>query len=130
MRYSYKTRKRILKRLIEKNWNKCYYCNITFDRNKTPTSPSIDHIEPFCEVGNNTKKVACCRKCNLLKWCISEELYRDGYISVNMKPGFDMQSYNVPMKVRKPINWFQRTFPQYFWWNDRKFRISIKLYEN
>lgn len=122
--------RKLRRKLIEKQGNKCYYCNITFDKNKIPTSPSLDHVVPFCYVGHKTKMVACCRKCNLLKGNISEELYRAGYVQVNIKPWYNEQSYNIPMKVRKPINWFQETFPQWFWWNNRKFKIVIKLYED
>lgn len=118
-----------IKKLKDKQWNRCYYCNIEFDNNNPSKRANIDHVIPFCEVWNNTKQVACCRRCNMLKWNISEELYRDWYICVNIKPWYDIQSYNMAIKVRKPINLIQKTFPNLFYWNKTNYKLVYKLYE-
>ena len=118
-----------LKKKMKQQWNKCYYCNVTFNKNNLSLKATIDHIIPFCEVWNNTKQVACCRRCNLLKGSISEELYRDWYICVNFKYSYDWQSENKAVKVRKPINFFQKTFPNLFYRNKKNYKLVIKLYD-
>ena len=123
----YRKRKAIRRKLVKKQWGKCYYCNISFWL--WETRATIDHLIPFCQVWHDTKKVACCHKCNIFKGDISEELYKDGYICVNIKPGYDLQSYNQPMKVRNPIKWYQWYFPRLFWWNTKFYKITHKIYE-
>lgn len=122
-----KTRIKIRNKLIKKQNNKCYYCNIKFWKNEF--SPTLDHIVPFCYVWDKTDFVAACSRCNKLKWSISKELFEDWYICVNFKPWYDLKSYNKAMKVRKPINWLQRTFPSIFWWNSKKYKLTYKIYE-
>jgi len=117
-------------KLKVKQNNRCYYCNIKFDCNNNWKIPTVDHLQPFCQVWENTIKVLACMRCNKLKWEISEELYEDWYICVNFKIWFDLPSYNKAVKVRKPIKWYQKLFPSIFWrskWN-KNYKTTIKLY--
>jgi hypothetical protein len=117
--------------MIKNQNSRCYYCNVKFDWNNKYKQPSVDHIKPFCFVLDKTPKVISCKRCNHLKWNISKELYEAGYICVNFKPWFDLQSYNQAVKVRNPIKWYQKLFANfnYFWWSKRgNYKTSIKLY--
>jgi hypothetical protein len=119
---------KIARLMEEQNW-KCYYCNCKFEDDSKSKRVTLDHLEPYYEVWNKTKYVLACHRCNFLKWNISEELYKDWYICVNIKHSYNWQSENTPMKVRKPINWFQKTFPNLFYWNKPNYKITYKLYE-
>lgn len=108
---------------------KCYYCNCKFEERGNNKNPTLEHLQPYCKVWNDTEFVLACRKCNLLKWDISEELFRDWYICVNIKPKYNWQSYNKAIKVRNPIKWYEKLFPKLFWWNRKRYKLTIKLYE-
>jgi len=124
-------RKRILKAkqkkeiLVIKQNNRCYYCNCKFDECNYET---LDHYKPYCEVWNNTNYVLACRKCNLYKWNISAELFMAWYICFNIKPWFNKQSYNQAIKVRNPIRWYNKLFPNILNWNNKYYNLTIKLY--
>lgn len=131
MRKKINNKERIVERLREKQSNKCFYCWITFSNKKNATKATIEHLQPYCQVWNKTKFVLACNKCNLLKWNISQELFEYWYICVNFKPWFDLQSYNKPVKVRWPIRWYNKLFPNLFnrTHNWKHYRITYKLYE-
>lgn len=118
--------------LRKQQWNKCYYCNCTLIEWDIYKHWTLDHIEPYCKVWNNTKYVLACNICNRLKGSLSIEEYQAGYIDVNFKPWWDMQSYNKAVKVRWPIKWYQKLFADinFFWWSKYKkeYKTTLKLY--
>jgi len=124
------SKEKIKKMKLEQN-NRCYYCNIEFDYNNKYLRPTVEHLQPFCQVWENTKKVLSCARCNHLKGDIPLELYLDWYICVNYKYTYNWQSENKPVKVRKPINWFQYHFPSIFWWSKYKkdYKTTVRLYD-
>lgn len=116
-------------RLLIKQDNRCCYCNIKFKNNKWDI-PTLEHVYPKCFVWDKTKFKLSCKRCNLYKGNISEELFLQWYICVNIKETYDWISKNIPMKVRNKINLIQKTFPNIFSWNKKKYYITIKQYEN
>ena len=118
----------IKNRLIKQQNNKCYYCWCKFD-DTLWGKPTLDHIIPKCKVWDNTKFVVACKKCNLYKGSISQELFEDWYICVNIKEKYDWQSYNEATKVRWPIKWYNKMFPKLFDRNKKKYCLTYKIYE-
>lgn len=110
--------------LIKSQNNKCCYCNCRFAYD-TWNKPTLEHIVPKCYVWDNTKFKVSCKRCNLYKGNISEDLFLSWYICVNYKPWYDLQSYNEPLKVRWPLRWYHK----FINWNKKVYKITIKLYE-
>lgn len=123
----YNKEKKVSDLLVKQN-NRCFYCNCKFEE-RNWKNPTLDHYIPYCQVWNKTKFVLACHRCNRLKGNISPELYEEWYICVNFKPWYDLESENKPVKVRNKINWFQKTFPSLFWWNKKRYKLTIKLYD-
>ena len=111
-------------KLVVKQNNKCCYCWCKFWNGKW-NIPTLEHIEPKSIVWDNTKFKVSCKKCNLYKWDLSEELFLEWYICVNIKPWYDLQSYNRAIKVRWPLRWYHK----FINWNRKRYNITIKLYD-
>lgn len=124
----YKTTIKNVVNLLERQDYKCIYCNTKI----TGQNATCEHIKAYSKIWkkhhNNNIAIAC-KRCNKLKWNISEQLFRDWYICVNIKEEFDWQSYNKAVKVRNKINWLQKTFPKIFNWNKKHYKLTYKLYE-
>lgn len=124
----YSKDKYLLKRkLIKQQNNKCCYCWCKFWKD-TWNIATLEHIQPKCYVWDNTKFAVSCKKCNLYKWPLDEDLFLAWYINVNYKYKYDWQSENKPVKVRWPLRWYHKKFPNIFNWNKKRYNITLKLY--
>ena len=105
--------------LLTKQKNKCCYCYNELNRKDKRLKPVFLKVE---------KKV-CCFKCCVQKLGIAEFLYLQGYMNINHKYGYNLQSVNLPVKMRNSLRWYNKLFPKIFNWNNKRYNLTVKYYE-
>jgi len=122
---------RFVRQWDKQNW-KCHYCNIKMKFDPCNEFVTIDHIKPFREVWNKNLKsnfVLACNRCNYLKSDIDYNLFLDWYLAVNYKSWYNQDSFRRAEKLRKPIKWYQKLFPNIFNWNNWFNNKVKKIYD-
>jgi hypothetical protein len=126
---NWKCKYNIKLRLIAEQKQRCCYCNCKFNYKDKRTAPTLEHVDRKCYVWDKTKFKVSCKKCNLYKGCLSEDLFLDWYICVNFKYSYNWVSENKAVKVRQPLRWYNKLFPTRFNWNKKRYNITQRFYD-